>query len=108
MCIINVHHLKYVIISQSIIGCQCTQNCVIHINISPVKRSLCFRNSGKNASLKAPTTILIKPDGKTLEAFGYEAEDRYRELVEDNEHHGYYYFKRFKMMLHGKEVYKHV
>ena len=46
--------------------------------------------------------MLIKPDGETLEAFGYDAENRFKELVENDEQEGYYYFKRFKMMLNKK------
>ncbi|XP_052793952.1 heat shock 70 kDa protein 12A-like [Mya arenaria] len=37
-------------------------------------------------STKGPTTVLIKPDGKTLEAFGFEAETRYTELIDEDEH----------------------
>ena len=55
-------------------------------------------------SLKAPTTVLIRPDGKTLEAFGYEAEDKYSKLASDDKHKHYYYFKLFKMMLYVKQV----
>ncbi|XP_053374609.1 heat shock 70 kDa protein 12A-like [Mercenaria mercenaria] len=56
--------------------------------------------SGTLATEKTPTVILIQPDGKTLEAFGYEAENRYRDLTDMGEHHEYYYFRKFKMMLH--------
>ena len=49
---------------------------------------------------KTPTVVLIKPGGKELEAFGYEAENRYKDLVEQEEHEGYFYFKKFKMKLH--------
>ncbi|XP_052794098.1 heat shock 70 kDa protein 12A-like [Mya arenaria] len=59
-------------------------------------------SGGHHVSLKAPTTVLIKPDGKTLEAFGYEAEDKYAKLADDNKHRTHYYFKLFKMMLYGK------
>ena len=48
---------------------------------------------------KTPTCALIKPDGETLEAFGYEAENKYCELVENEAHEEYYYFRRFKMAL---------
>ncbi|XP_060606844.1 heat shock 70 kDa protein 12A-like [Ruditapes philippinarum] len=65
----------------------------------PTKISCKHWNSGKNISMKAPTTVLIQPDGHTLEAFGYEAEDRYAELADEKEHRTYYYFERFKMML---------
>ena len=64
-----------------------------------------YRYSRQYGSLKAPTTVLIQPDGKTLEAFGYEAEIKYTELVESDTHHPYYYFERFKMMLHDVQVY---
>jgi hypothetical protein len=56
---------------------------------------------------KTPTCVLVKPDGETLEAFGYEAENRYTELVDNDKHRDYFYFKKFKMMLNKKigEVY---
>ncbi|KAL3857338.1 hypothetical protein ACJMK2_012015 [Sinanodonta woodiana] len=54
---------------------------------------------GEHLSPKAPTSVLIRPDGTTLEAFGYEAEDRYARLVEEGQHKLWYYFKRFKMKL---------
>ena len=56
-----------------------------------------------SGSLKAPTCILLKPD-QSFEAFGYEAEDRYAELAQDEEHYDYYYFRRFKMELYRPEV----
>lgn len=49
-------------------------------------------------SLKTPTTVLLDSN-QELVAFGYEAEDRYAELAEDEEHAEYYYFRRFKMTL---------
>lgn len=49
-------------------------------------------------SLKTPTTVLMDSN-QELVAFGYEAEDRYAELAEDEEHAEYYYFRRFKMTL---------
>ena len=54
-------------------------------------------------SLKTPTTLLLKPD-KTFAAFGYEAENDYSQLAEDDEHKGYYYFRRFKMKLFNQQV----
>lgn len=54
-------------------------------------------------SLKTPTTILLSPD-QQFNAFGYEAEDKYSNLVEDGEHHAWYYFRRFKMLLHNNPV----
>ncbi|WAR26663.1 HS12B-like protein, partial [Mya arenaria] len=50
-------------------------------------------------SQKGPTCVLIKPDGKTLHSFGFDAETKYAELIEEDEHNNWYFFKRFKMML---------
>ncbi|KAL3862532.1 hypothetical protein ACJMK2_008492 [Sinanodonta woodiana] len=56
-------------------------------------------NCGVGISSKAPTTAIIRPDGETLHAFGYDAEDKYASLAENNEHKDWYYFRRFKMAL---------
>ncbi|XP_033742797.1 heat shock 70 kDa protein 12B-like [Pecten maximus] len=50
-------------------------------------------------SMKCPTCILFDKD-KNFVSFGYEAEDKYSNLVMDNSHHEYYFFKQFKMSLH--------
>ena len=55
--------------------------------------------SENNISLKAPTCLLLTPDGGRVEAFGYEAE-KFSELVREKKHKEYYYFNRFKMELH--------
>ncbi|KAH3833638.1 hypothetical protein DPMN_106951 [Dreissena polymorpha] len=62
-------------------------------------------SGGQLTSLKGPTCVLIRPNGKTLEAFGYEAETRYSELSEDDQHEKWYYFRRFKMSLWKKPIY---
>jgi hypothetical protein len=68
--------------------------------------------SGKNwsagvntpgTSLKTSTTIMLNPD-KTFHSFGYEAENNYVELAQEDGHHDYYYFRRFKMLLFDKMV----
>ncbi|XP_052793940.1 heat shock 70 kDa protein 12A-like [Mya arenaria] len=58
----------------------------------------------EHESTKGPTTVLIKPDGRTLEAFGYEAETRYAELIDEEAHESYYFFKRFKMKLWNQKI----
>ncbi|KAL3879879.1 hypothetical protein ACJMK2_032156 [Sinanodonta woodiana] len=70
----------------------------------PTKIGTKHWNAGDYISMKAPTTVLIKPDARTLDSFGYEAENKYYELASENnnEHKTWYYFRRFKMMLHGK------
>ncbi|XP_053387922.1 heat shock 70 kDa protein 12B-like [Mercenaria mercenaria] len=62
-----------------------------------------WQHEDSPATEKTPTCVLIRPDGETLEAFGYEAESRYRELTDEKINTHYFYFKRFKMALH-KEV----
>ncbi|KAL4230257.1 Heat shock 70 kDa protein 12A [Mactra antiquata] len=61
-------------------------------------------NSGTHISLKAPTTVLIQPDGKTFDAFGYDAENRYANLFYNKEHAPYYYFQQFKMLLYNNKT----
>ncbi|KAK3099377.1 hypothetical protein FSP39_003542 [Pinctada imbricata] len=56
-------------------------------------------------SLKTPTTVLFEPCGKFF-SFGYEAEDKYSELAEEDEHEGWYYFRRFKMTLFDKKTFQ--
>ncbi|KAK3096817.1 hypothetical protein FSP39_003589 [Pinctada imbricata] len=49
-------------------------------------------------SEKTSTSLLLTKDG-TFEAFGYEAETRYSELLENNEEEGWKFFKHFKMKI---------
>ncbi|KAL4230003.1 hypothetical protein ACF0H5_010391 [Mactra antiquata] len=59
-------------------------------------------SSGQSmVSMKTPTTVLLNPD-KTFNAFGFEAEDKYFELAEEDKHKDYYFFRRFKMLLYNK------
>ena len=61
----------------------------------------------KGFSMKTPTVLLLSPD-KKFAAFGYEAEDRYNQLALNNEHKEWFYFRRFKMKLHGEKVCEYV
>lgn len=54
-------------------------------------------------SQKTPTCLLLRPD-QTFHSFGFEAEEHYSSLAEKNEHHSWYYFRRFKMLLHNNMV----
>lgn len=54
-------------------------------------------------SVKTPTTLLLDSN-KQLVAFGYQAENRYTELVLDGKLDDHYYFHRFKMKLYENEV----
>lgn len=56
-------------------------------------------------SLKTPT-ILLLDNSKKFVAFGYEAEEKYADLAAENLHKKYYYFRRFKMLLHKVSVSK--
>lgn len=62
--------------------------------------------SSVQISYKTPTTILLDNKRKFV-AFGYEAESKYAEFAEDEEHEEYFYCRRFKMLLYNtlrKEV----
>ena len=58
----------------------------------------------KLSGISGPTSILIGRDGKHLKHFGYEAETKYSELAEEKQHTEWYYFRRFKMLLHREGV----
>ena len=78
--------------------------------------------SEKFVSSKAPTVLLLKPDRSFL-AFGYGAENAFKDMTTDSNSNSdsdseeatsspespknwkdYYYFQRFKMLLHKDEV----
>lgn len=52
---------------------------------------------------KAPTAVLFDPDGK-FEAFGFEADEKYSNLVDEESSDGWYYFQNFKMELYKQAV----
>lgn len=54
------------------------------------------------STLKTPTCILLSPQKKFIK-FGFEAAEKYAELEEAKDR-SFYFFDRFKMMLHGSEV----
>lgn len=54
-------------------------------------------------SLKTPTSLLFKSNG-IAEAFGYEAEQKFKALVEENKHHDYRFFNKLKTVLLEKQV----
>ncbi|XP_052225821.1 heat shock 70 kDa protein 12A-like isoform X2 [Dreissena polymorpha] len=72
----------------------------------PCKVSAKTWSGNQLTSLKGPTCVLIKPDGKTLERFGFDAETRYSQLSQTGEHKKWYYFKKFKMKLWNKPIHK--
>ncbi|XP_055999584.1 heat shock 70 kDa protein 12A-like isoform X1 [Ostrea edulis] len=55
------------------------------------------------ATYKTPTSLLLKSNGEMI-AFGYEAEEQYAELADDNAQSGYCFFKHFKMLLYENEI----
>ncbi|XP_052779784.1 heat shock 70 kDa protein 12A-like [Mya arenaria] len=57
-------------------------------------------------SQKGPTCVLVRSDGKTLHSFGFDAEAKYAELIEKDEHNDWYFFKRFKMRLWKKKLHR--
>jgi len=60
--------------------------------------------TGAGFSEKTPTSILLTPDVE-FHRFGFEAENKYVDLIHDGVHAGWRFFTRFKMMLHQNKVY---
>ena len=58
---------------------------------------------GSLLSHKAPTSVLFDEEAH-FHSFGYEAEEKYMELAEDEDVEDWFYFQRFKMKLQGQKV----
>ncbi|CAG2226102.1 unnamed protein product [Mytilus edulis] len=56
-------------------------------------------------TLKAPTAVLLDSSQEFV-AFGYDAENKYSELLADEEHEDYHYFHSFKMLLYERQIAK--
>jgi len=54
-------------------------------------------------SHKTPTCVLVNPQ-KQFDSFGYDAENKYMDLLEEDDHEGWMFFQRFKMILHNSQV----
>ena len=50
-------------------------------------------------------TCLLLDKEKKLVAFGYDAENRYPDLIMNKEQYDYYFFDRFTRSLHNNEVF---
>ena len=61
-----------------------------------------WQGSG-HLSSKAPTTILLTNE-EQFDSFGYKAEEKYTELLENDEAEGWRFFKQFKMKLFENKV----
>jgi hypothetical protein len=60
-------------------------------------------NDESYLSLKTSTCLLLDPEEK-FHSFGYEAENKYKMLCEEDEHHSWLFFRHFKMLLHNNKV----
>lgn len=57
----------------------------------------------QNGVLKTPTCVLFDP-AQNFNSFGRDAEDKYTELAQQNDHANWYYFRRFKLDLYKCQV----
>ncbi|XP_063411135.1 heat shock 70 kDa protein 12B-like [Mytilus trossulus] len=70
----------------------------LKIHINPVWNS----GSSRHQSISTPTCLLLDKDKEFL-AFGYDAENRFAEVMEDGEIDDHYFFQRFTTLLHINE-----
>ena len=59
--------------------------------------------SQRHISLKTPTCLILD-DKEELVSFGYEAENKYSDIVMDHKQNEYFFFQRFKMQLYKNKV----
>ena len=57
----------------------------------------------RHLSLKTPTCLLLD-DNEEFVSFGYEAENKYSDIVIDRKKNEYFFFQRFKMQLYKIKV----
>ncbi|XP_062620266.1 heat shock 70 kDa protein 12B-like [Saccostrea cucullata] len=71
----------------------------------PLKVSFCNWAAGSRSlsTLNTPTCVLFNKD-RVFDSFVYEAENKYSELAEEEEHEEWYYFKRFKMSIFNRQA----
>lgn len=50
------------------------------------------------------STCILFTEEKIFDKFGFEAEAKYLDLILDNDHENWYFFRRFKMSLHKIQV----
>jgi hypothetical protein len=68
-----------------------------------VANQACNAGSQRHFSLKTPTCLLLD-DKEELVSFGYEAENKYSNIVIDRKQNEYLFFQRFKMQLYENKV----
>jgi len=56
-------------------------------------------------SFKTPTCVLLNPQ-KKFDSFGYDAENKYYRLAQEDKHHDWMFIKQFKMILYNPKVFK--
>lgn len=72
----------------------------------PICINPAWNSAGPNLiSHKTPTCLLLDSE-KVFRSFGYEAENEYAEIANEERHQDFYFFQRFKMVLH--EVHLHI
>ena len=54
-------------------------------------------------SHKTPTCVLVNPQ-KQFDSFGYDAENKFLDLLDDGKEKGWMFFRWFKMILHNSKV----
>ncbi|CAG2203672.1 unnamed protein product [Mytilus edulis] len=68
-----------------------------------IRANQAWNSGGKHfMSLKTPTCILLNAK-KDFDSFGYDAENKYADILMDGKQDKFYYFHRFKMNLHNNK-----
>ena len=59
---------------------------------------------GSSMMYNKTSTCILFDESVNFSKFGFEAESKYQDLIMDNEHKTWYFFRRFKMTLYDKQV----
>ena len=60
--------------------------------------------AGSSMVYNKTSTCILFDESVNFSKFGFEAEAKYQDLIMDNEHKTWYFFRRFKMTLYDKQV----
>ena len=69
----------------------------------PTKVSTSAWRNRYELTMNVPTVVLFDPQ-MNFHSFGYDAEEKYLELEEDDEHHAWHLFKRFRTVFGEAKV----
>jgi hypothetical protein len=74
---------------------------VYQFKTNPIDVHTSIWNKNNSAVTTKLPCVLLFDESKKFDCFGFDAEDKYEDLFNNDEHDKWYYFKGFKMQLYS-------